>query len=158
MKLYIQVENGVTINHPALEDNLLGVYNGEIPTDWEPFERIEKPILGVYEILDSMTPTYQKIDGVWKDVWAVRSMTNEEKTAKQQSIKDLWVNNNNYTSWIFNEDLCIYEPPVPPPNDNKTYFWVETSGGWVEVADYPSDDKMYIMDINTLTWVETTPN
>ena len=50
MKLYIQVENGQPINHPAFADNLTQAF-GQIPNTWEPFYRIERPVPGVYEVL-----------------------------------------------------------------------------------------------------------
>ena len=85
MKLYIQVENGQTVNHPAFEDNLFQAF-GQIPSNWEPFVRVQRPVLGEDEVLESDHPTYQKIDGVWTDVWSVRPMTQAEKDAKQQLL------------------------------------------------------------------------
>ena len=129
MKLYIQVENGQTVNHPALEDNLLQAF-GQIPSNWEQFARVERPVLGVYEVLDSDQPIYQKIDGVWTDVWSVRPMTQAEKYAKQQSIKDDW-KKNGFASWVFSEDKCLFEPPIPFPNDGKNYRWDELTTSWL---------------------------
>lgn len=88
MKLYIQVQNEQTVNHPALEENLIQAF-GSIPSNWEPFERIERPTIGIYQVLENENPTYQKIDGIWKDVWSIREMTQEEKDAvdeKQRKI------------------------------------------------------------------------
>ena len=94
MNLYIQVENGQTINHPAFEDNLIQAF-GRVPDNWEPFIRVERPVPGVYEVLESDQPTYQKVDGTWTDVWALRPMTDEEKAAKQ-----LWLDSlSELNSW-----------------------------------------------------------
>jgi hypothetical protein len=71
MNLYIETENGVTKNHPAFEDNLIQAF-GSIPEHWEPFIRVERPILTPYQVLESDTPIYSKVDGVWTDVWTVR--------------------------------------------------------------------------------------
>ena len=60
MKLFIQVKDGQTVNHPALEQNVIEAF-GYIPDNWEPFIRVPRPILGVYEILDAEKPTYQKL-------------------------------------------------------------------------------------------------
>jgi hypothetical protein len=129
MKLYIQVENGQTVNHPALEDNLIQAF-GSIPSNWEPFDRIERPILNVYEILVSDQPTYEKIDGRWKDIWVVRPMTAEEKTEKQNAVKQNWV---GFASWVFDEDSCSFKPPVPRPTDGKNYRWDEPTTSWILV-------------------------
>ena len=85
MNLYIQVENGVSINHPALEENLIQAF-GSVPDNWEPFLRIERPMLQEYEVLESEEPTYEKIDGVWTDVWYIRDMTEEERTQRDEEI------------------------------------------------------------------------
>jgi hypothetical protein len=128
MKLYIQVENGQTVNHPAFEDNLLQAF-GQIPSNWEPFIRVQRPVLGVYEVFETNQPTYQKIDGVWTDVWASRQMTQVEKQNKQQSIKDDWAN-DGFASWIFSEEKCLFEPPIAYPSDGKSYRWDEPTTSW----------------------------
>ena len=113
MNLFIQIENDQPKNHPALEDNLIQAF-GSIPSNWEPFVRVVRPVVGVYQVLESEQPTYQKIDGDWTDVWSVRDMTAEEKAAKQQSVKDRWnsmTHSDQTANWVFNEDLCEFVPP-----------------------------------------------
>jgi len=127
MNLYIQVENGQTVNHPAFEDNLIQAF-GSVPSNWEPFDRIERPLPGVYEVVSDQ-PVYQKIDGRWKDIWNVRPMTAEEKTAKQNAVKEAWAQ-NGHASWIFDEDSCSFKPPVPYPTDGKKYRWDEPTTSW----------------------------
>ena len=84
MNLFIEVKDGKPINHPAVEPNLLQVF-GHIPSNWEPFNRIEKPGTEIYEVFVSEYPVYEKVNGVWSDVWHKRPMTDEEK--KQQNMK-----------------------------------------------------------------------
>lgn len=135
MNLYIETENGQSKNHPAFEDNLIQAF-GDIPEHWVPFERIERPQLGVYEVFDQEEPEYQLIDGIYKDVWMVRPMDEAEKTTKQQKVKDAWAslpNRENFTAWVFNEDSCSYIPPVPRPNDGKLYQWDGALNNWIEV-------------------------
>lgn len=84
MKLYIETENGLIKNHPALEENLLQAFD-TIPASWVPFERVEQPTLDTYEVYEGVT--YELVNGVYKDVHHVRLMTNEEKIAKDAEIK-----------------------------------------------------------------------
>ena len=35
-----------------------------------------------------------------------------------------------FTSWILNEDTCIYEAPTPMPIDDNRYSWNETTLTW----------------------------
>jgi hypothetical protein len=136
MKLYIQTENGQPVNHPALEENLLQAF-GSIPDNWEAFVRVERPILTIYQILDNQEPVYLKVDSVWTDVWALRDMTSNEISSKQQVVKDHWVslpNRENFTAWVFDEVTCSYIPPVSRPDDGKLYRWDGTVNNWAEVT------------------------
>ena len=128
MKLYIETENNLPKNHPALEDNLLQAF-GEIPTHWVKFTRVEKPILNVYEVYEGVT--YELVDDSYTDVHHVRQMTEEEKTAKQNETIAIW--DNHFLSWVFNETNCSFESPVPYPQDGKYYQWDELIINWIEV-------------------------
>jgi hypothetical protein len=109
MKLYIETENGAIKNHPAFEDNLLQAF-GSIPAHWEPFNRVERPTPGVYQVLESTEAVYAKVDGVWTDVWSMRDMTTEEKTAKQQAVITMF-NNREYDMTLFvHIYVCTYTP------------------------------------------------
>lgn len=33
-------------------------------------------------------------------------------------------------SFILNEETCMWEPPIPYPNDNNTYLWNEENQAW----------------------------
>ena len=141
MNLYIQIENGQTVNHPAFEDNLLQAF-GSIPSNWEPFTRVERPTPSIYQVLDSEEPTYQKVNGVWTDVWDLRDMTDAEKAAKQQAVKDAWAANpnaSNFTAWTFDESICAYVPPIPRPTDGKIYTWQGITNSWIVVSATPSN-------------------
>ena len=35
-----------------------------------------------------------------------------------------------YDSWILNEDTCRWEPPIPYPTDEKMYYWNEETLSW----------------------------
>ena len=130
MNLYIETENGQPKNHPAFEDNLLQAF-GAVPENWKPFERVQRPEIGVYEVIQSEQPEYQLIGDIYKDVWAVRPMTDEEITIKKANAVADW--NNYFPSWVFNEDTCNFEPPIAKPQDNKIYRWDESIIKWVEV-------------------------
>lgn len=160
MELYIRVENGQTVKHPAFGDNLRQAF-GEIPAEWEPFVRVDRPIPGVYEVLESEQPTYEKVDGVWTDVWALRPMTAEEIAAKQQAVKDDWAAREyaaNWSAWVFNEDTCQYDPPIPRPEpvEGKLVFWSGADNNWKEAPAYPQDGKNYEFDFFAWSWVEKT--
>lgn len=135
MNLYIQIKDGKPFEHPIFEDNFQQAFPdvdlNNLPSWVARFERIEPPVLSTYEIYEGVT---YKFDGnVVKDVHHVRTMTSEEKIAKQQEIKDYW-SKNGFASWIFNEELCAFMPPIPMPNDienhHNFYIWDELTTSW----------------------------
>jgi hypothetical protein len=155
MNLYIETENGVTKNHPAFENNLLQAF-GSIPAHWEPFTRIERPTLSVYEVMASQDPTYEKVDGVWADVWHKRDMTAEEKTSKQQAVITAFNSREqaeNWSAWTFDEATCTMQPPIPRPEpvEGKLVFWCGADANWKEAPARPEGE--YKFDFFAWAWV-----
>jgi hypothetical protein len=151
MKLHIQVENGQPVNHPALDSNLLQSFT-TIPENWEPFERLQPPPLGVYE--KNQTVSYQKIGGFWTDVFACEQMTQEEITAKQNMVKAAWAAGPNYKTWIFDESICQYIPTIHMPQDGKRYLWRESDESWVVVTPAPEGERWWF-NVETAAWEQT---
>jgi len=158
MNLYIETENGVTKNHPAFEDNLLEAF-GSIPAHWEPFIRVDRPVLSVYELMTADEPTYEKVNGVWTDVWHKRDMTAEEKTAKQQAVITLFNSReyaSNWSAWTFDEVTCSMQPPIPRPEpiEGVVVMWCGADNNWKEVPARPVDDNQYKFDFLAWQWVQ----
>lgn len=49
-------------------------------------------------------------------------------------IKDAFINNLHYPSWILNEETCRWEAPIAYPTDRKIYEWNEDTCQWEEVT------------------------
>lgn len=45
---------------------------------------------------------------------------------------DAFVPPKPFESWILNEETCLWEPPVPRPEDGKIYNWNEETLTWIE--------------------------
>jgi hypothetical protein len=157
MNLFIEIENGMTKNHPANQKNLLEVF-GSIPSHWEPFTRVDRPVPGVYQVLESDQAVYAKVNGVWTDVWSVREMTEEEKTAKQQAVITTFNAQDqasNWSAWTFDEVTCKMIPPIPYPAEVEgvQIAWCGADNNWKEAPAYPVDDNQYKFDFSTWQWV-----
>jgi hypothetical protein len=68
LELYIEIDDqGNPVNHPLLAENLRTNHPEGIPNKYQPFKRVPMP--------DNYTGNredwsiYQKIDGIWQDVW-----------------------------------------------------------------------------------------
>lgn len=131
MKLFIRIKEGQPFEHPIFEENFKAAFPkidvNALPSKFALFERVEPPELGVYEVYEGVT--YEWVGDVVKDVHHVREMTQEEKTEKQNAYKQFWNEKWGYPSWAFNEEKCLFEPPIPYPKDVDTipYLWDEES-------------------------------
>jgi hypothetical protein len=139
--LYIEVVDGVIMNHPIFESNLIEVYPDIELNDHDkyiPFERIPEPQIGVFQVNEGITYEFDGPNKV-KDVWKIRDMTAEEKQAKIDQVRAM----QPYPSWIFDETTLIWSAPIPYPgeipnsNDHtqtitKFYDWDEDTLNWKE--------------------------
>jgi hypothetical protein len=155
MNLYIETENGQIKNHPAFESNLIQAF-GAVPAHWEPFVRVERPTPDTYQLLESQEAVYAKVNGVWTDVWSVREMTAEEKTAKQQAVITAFNTRDqaeNWSAWTLDEATCTMQPPIPRPEpvEGKIVFWSGADVNWKEAPARPEGN--YKFDFIAWDWV-----
>ena len=50
------------------------------------------------------------------------------------ATRDAFIPPEIYPSWVLNEDTCLWESPVPYPDDGKRYTWDEEQTNWVELV------------------------
>jgi|TARA_Y100000310_G_scaffold69176_1_gene64611 hypothetical protein len=46
------------------------------------------------------------------------------------SDRDAFYTSQPYPSWSLNEDTCLWESPIPYPDDDKMYRWNEDNQNW----------------------------
>jgi len=49
--------------------------------------------------------------------------------------RDAFIPPKPFASWILNENSCIWNSPVAKPEDDKRYVWDETTISWIEVTE-----------------------
>ena len=135
MNLYIQIENGQPINHPAFEENLFQVF-GEVPSNWSLFNRVQQPTGLITSPFQTAQCTYGlSSDGVtWEDVWTAVEMTDAEKSAL---IAERQANppGPNVT---LNITTLEWTPNTAKPTDGQKYYWDWTKGEWAVFPAQPS--------------------
>lgn len=133
MELYIELVDENPINHPILKSNLemIGIDTNNLPSNYARFVR-RTSVCGVYEKIGSID--YVLYDGVYTDKYHYVPLTEEEKQAKQQRVKSEWAA-GGHPSWIWNEENCKFNPPIPKPADAEGSFWSwnEESGIWEDL-------------------------
>ena len=48
-------------------------------------------------------------------------------------IRDAFIPPKPFPSWTLNEESCLWDSPVPYPNDGKMYTWNEDILNWQEI-------------------------
>lgn len=131
--MYIKIKDGKPDGHPVLASNIIMVFPNfdfdNIPNDWAKFIRDPKPDISIYEVYDGSEYIWD--NNLIKEIHKTRPMTLEEKSNKQEEIKQNY-KSIGFTTWIFNEETCDCEPPVPKPEDDKEYVWDDKAVAWVE--------------------------
>ena len=49
--------------------------------------------------------------------------------------RDAFIPPQPFTSWVLDEDTCLWNAPVAMPTDGKHYTWDEATTSWVEVTE-----------------------
>lgn len=45
--------------------------------------------------------------------------------------RDAFIPPKPFDSWLFNEESCLWDSPIPMPDDDHHYHWDEDNGEWV---------------------------
>ena len=56
--------------------------------------------------------------------------------------RDAFIPPQPYPSWLLNEETCLWESPVPYPDDGKDYEWDEETLSWVEIPNEEEPDTI----------------
>lgn len=127
--LFIQIRNGGPFEHPITEWNLRQFYPdldvNKPPEGFERFVRNPLPEIGAFQTL--MGTYYEKVDGVWQDVYHIRDLTAVEKAEKISLYKQDFPFSD---TWTFDETTLKWLPPVKYPDDGKKYYWVNEKKNW----------------------------
>jgi hypothetical protein len=61
---------------------------------------------------------------------------------RYDSERDAFIPPTPYPSWRLNEDTCLWEAPIPYPQDNKQYIWNEAEQEWTYTGYYYEDGEL----------------
>jgi hypothetical protein len=53
---------------------------------------------------------------------------------KYDEDRDAFIPPQPFDSWILNEDTCLWESPIPCPDDGQAYKWSEEQQQWIEIS------------------------
>jgi hypothetical protein len=140
--LYIRIVNGVAVEYPIIEENLLSAYPeiapDALPAGFARFQKTPRPVSEVYELIEFSHYTAND-EGVYTEAWTVRPMTDDEKLARQNFFKSQHAQMTGWVSWVFDEETCRMVPPVEKPENVPStvdtpgiiYKWDEPTVSWI---------------------------
>ena len=53
------------------------------------------------------------------------------------NANDCFVPPKSYASWVLDATTCLWNPPIPMPQDGKQYRWDEPTSSWQEIEVLP---------------------
>lgn len=109
MSHYAKIENGIVVNVIVAGESFINQMEGE----WVQTSYNTKG--GVH--LQGGTPLRKNYAGI--------GMTYDK-------VRDAFIPVQPYDSWTLNEDSCLWESPIPYPNDGNFYYWDEDNKEWIE--------------------------
>lgn len=165
MELFIQIRNGQPFEHPIFGDNFRQAFPhidvNDLPPEFARFERLECPENATMFQVDVVS--YQWVNGIVKDVWTVRNMTDEERAAKTEQIRNevlkkwntykqvsqweidnaatdqirqLWVDHlAALNAWVLVDPLQPKFPPPPVMADDETVYTINDAGAAPNVIE-----------------------
>ena len=82
---------------------------------------------GIHYQADNNTPSEDQTKAFRKNYAGIGYTYDEQR--------DAFIPPKPYPSWILNEFSCLWESPIPYPNDGNRYYWNEDTLSWVIFND-----------------------
>jgi len=115
MAHFAKVENGVVTQVIVIEKEVLDLGHWGDPKDWVQTSYNTQG--GVHTL--GGTPLRKNYAGVG---------------FTYDSERDAFIPPKPYTSWVLDEETCLWNAPTPMPTDGKIYTWDETTTSWTELV------------------------
>ena len=105
---------------------IVGKDEGELAIDWEAH-------YGAFRGQTCKRTSYNTYGGVHSNGGTPYRKNYAGIGYYYDSIRDAFIPPKPFPSWILNEDTCLWDSPVPYPNDGKMYEWNEDILNWQEI-------------------------
>ena len=131
MAHYAKIKSGVVVNVIVAEPEFMLTFVDSSPGTWLKTSYNVKG--GVY---------FDPVTGLPAED---QSLINEDEGRKRKNYAsvgftyshtlDAFIPPKPFASWTLNEDTCLWEAPVPYPDDGKNYYWNEDTINWIEITE-----------------------
>jgi hypothetical protein len=119
---YAKVNNGIVTQVIVADAEFFETFIDDSPGDWVKTSYNTKG--GVHYNPETGEPSEDQSKALRKNYAGIDFIYDKEL--------DAFYEQSPYASWILNEETCIWEAPVPKPEDGKRYKWNESTTSWDE--------------------------
>ena len=118
---------------------------------------VTEVIVAEQDFIDTLSNSYLWIQTSYNTYGGVHSLGGSPLRKNRASVgftydleKDAFIAPKPFPSWLLNEDTCLWEPPVPKPEEQIPWFWNEISKKWYmysyDVASTVIEDRISICE------------
>lgn len=122
---FAKVQDGVVTQVIVAEPEFFDTFVDSSPGRW--IQTSYNTRGGVHYQLNSNTPSEDQSKALRKN-YAGIGFTYD-------ATKDAFIPPQPFASWVLNDDTCLWEAPVPYPEDGNAYRWDEDTQSWVEITE-----------------------
>lgn len=117
---YAKILNNKVINVIVAEAEFFETFVDDSPGEW--IQTSYNTRGGIHYEPDSQTPSEDQSKSLRKNFAGVGYTYDKDK--------DAFIPPKPFDSWTLNEDTCLWQSPIPQPNDDNTYDWNEETQQW----------------------------
>lgn len=119
---YAKVNNGVVETVIVAEADFFNTFVDDSPGEWIKTSYNTRG--GVHYQPNSNTPSEDQSKALRKNYAGTGYIYDADR--------DAFYEPQPFDSWTLNEETCLWDPPVPEPDDGKHYKWNEETQTWEE--------------------------
>jgi hypothetical protein len=120
MAHFSKVLDGKVVNVIVAEPEFFETFIDSSPGEW--IQTSYNTFGGIHYQPNSRTPSEDQSKALRKNFGSVGYTYDR--------IKDAFIPPKPYSSWVLNEQTCLWESPVSYPTDGENYYWDEGTLSW----------------------------
>lgn len=121
MAHFAKVTNGIVTQVIVAEPEFFNTFIDSSPGEWVQTSYNTRG--GVHYVSNSDQPSEDQSKALRKNYAGIGFFYDR--------VRDAFIPPKPFASWVLNEQSCLWEAPIPRPNDGAFYTWDEGAGQWI---------------------------
>ena len=121
MSHFARVLDGLVVDVLVADQDFIDTYGATVSGDW-------------------VQTSYNTMGGIHYDPETGEPSQDQSKALRKNyagigfsydPVRDAFIPPQPFSSWLLNEDTCLWQPPTPRPDDKNLYNWDEQTLTWI---------------------------